>query len=121
MSPYAWQCFACETSNPATASLCSACGFPARATGRQIDEARATRTTAAAKPIVQQERSASYAIAQALAPLPPWRQTLAVIGGLLGAGGVVWLKLAWSFDGIAWGLGAMLLGILLMAAGIGRK
>jgi hypothetical protein len=118
---YAWQCFICEASNQATAALCSACGFPARATGKQIDAARAAGTTTAAKPIELQERSAIDSIAQVLAPLPMCRQALAVIGGLLGIGGAVWLKLTWSFTGIAWSLGAMMLGIVLVAAGTGRK
>lgn len=68
-----------------------------------------------------QERSAIDSIAEALAPLPIWRQALAVTGGLLGAGGALWLKLTWSFTGLAWGFGAVLLGVVLMAAGRGRK
>lgn len=118
---YAWQCFACEGSNPARTDHCTSCGFPARATGRQIDAARTAGTTAAAKPIELQERSAIDSIAQALAPLPIWRQALAVFGGVLGAGGAIWLKLTWSFTGLAWGFGAVMLGIALMAAGTGRK
>jgi hypothetical protein len=118
---YAWQCFACEGANPPHIDHCTSCGFPARATGRQIDAARAAGTTTAAKPIELQERSAIDSIAQVLAPLPMCRQALAVIGGLLGIGGAVWLKLTWSFTGIAWSLGAMMLGIVLVAAGTGRK
>jgi hypothetical protein len=118
---YAWQCFACDASNPATAALCTTCGFPARATAKQIDAARAAGTSVTAKPIELQGRSAIDAIAQTLAPLPMWRQALVVIGGLLGIGGIVWLKLAWSFAGTAWSLGAVALGIVLFCAGTGRK
>jgi ribosomal protein L37E len=119
--PYAWQCFACEASNPPGTDPCSSCGFPARATGRQIDAARAAKTTAAAKPIVLQKRSAFAAIADALSPLPMWRQVLAAIGGLLAVGGALWLKLTMSFPGIASSLGATILGIVLMAAGTGKR
>lgn len=119
--PYAWQCFACEASNPPGTAVCSSCGFPARATGRKIDAARAARTTAADKPIVLQQRSAIDSIADALSPLPMWRQALAVIGGLLGLGGAFWLKLTMSLAGVAWSLGAVILGMILMSVGTGRK
>ncbi|WP_457328688.1 hypothetical protein [Rhizobacter sp. P5_C2] len=119
--PYAWQCFACEASNAPGTDPCSSCGFPARATRRQIDAARAARTTAAAKPIVPQRRSAIDSIADALSPLSMWRQVVAVIGGLLAVGGVLWLKLTMSFPGLASSLAATILGIVLMAAGTGKR
>ena len=122
-APYAWQCFVCEASNPATAALCSACGFPARATGRQIDAARVARSTAAAKPILLQDRSAIDSFVDALSPLPMWRKALVVGGGSLFAGGMLWIKFTMSLAEVAWGLGASTLGIVVMAAaqvGAGR-
>jgi len=65
--------------------------------------------------------SAFDAIADALSPLPMWRQVLAVIGGLLAVGGALCLKFAVSFPGIAWSFGATILGIVLMAAGTGKR
>ena len=39
--PYAWSCHACDASNSAEANTCSACGFPAKATAKQIDAVKA--------------------------------------------------------------------------------
>jgi len=113
-APYAWQCFACEASNPPGTDLCAACGFPARATGKQIDAAHAKRTTAPA-PIVLAERSATDSFFQALSPLPMWRQALIVVGGSLCLGGALWLKFAMSLAGVTWGLGALALGVVVLA------
>lgn len=38
--PYAWTCLACESGNAKDATLCSACGCPARATLRDIEQFR---------------------------------------------------------------------------------
>ena len=114
-APYAWQCFACEASNSPGADLCAACGFPARATGRQIEAARASRATAARPRIVLADRSAIDSLIEALSPLPMWRKVLVIIGGLLCTGGALWLKVTMSLAGVAWGLGALALGVVVAA------
>lgn len=37
MSPHRWVCHSCQAINPAEATSCSACGFPAIATAREIE------------------------------------------------------------------------------------
>lgn len=110
---YAWQCFACDASNPPRADLCAACGFPARATGKQIGAARASKATAARPGIVPADRSAIDSLIAALSPLPMWRKVLVVLGGSLCVGGAFWLKVTMSLAGVAWGLGALALGMLV--------
>ena len=37
MKPYRWVCHSCQAANAAETTTCSSCGFPAVATGRQIE------------------------------------------------------------------------------------
>lgn len=41
MTPYTWTCHVCESVNGPNGRYCSACGFPAVATGTKIERARA--------------------------------------------------------------------------------
>ncbi len=40
MKSYRWVCHSCQAANAAEKTICSNCGFPAVATGRQIEAAR---------------------------------------------------------------------------------
>ena len=40
MPSYRWSCFRCRAANEPSSSECTSCGFPARATGRNIQKAR---------------------------------------------------------------------------------
>jgi hypothetical protein len=114
-APYAWQCFACSAGNLPTADVCSACGFSARATGADIAAARAAKAKGAGPRSAIRDKSAFEAIAEALSPLPFWRQFLAVCGGLFLLGGLLWLKITFSFAGLAWSAVAAVVGLATMA------
>ncbi len=49
MPPYNWTCHSCEAVNAPALDVCSACGFPALAQGRDIEAAKSSR--AAGRPI----------------------------------------------------------------------
>ena len=106
---YSWQCFVCEASNPAGADACHECGFPAKATGREIASARIARTSGA-KPSPIKDTSAFASIAEALRPLSIWRKALAILGGALLFGGMIWFKIAFSLAEVAWSIAAVISG-----------
>jgi hypothetical protein len=123
--PYAWQCFICPAANPPDATVCQSCGFPARASGIQIEAAREARKQGSNKPVLIKQTSTVDSIANALAPLPAWRKVLAILGGILLTSGLLWLKfLILSFAEIAWSLLAMFIGLAVMGlayAGVDEK
>lgn len=108
--PYAWQCFVCSSGNPAEADRCSACGFPARASGADIAAARAAKAQGASTPRLVHPQPVVESIAEALAPLPVWRGLFAIVGGLSLLGGMLWLKVALSLASHAWSMLAMIFG-----------
>jgi hypothetical protein len=114
-APYAWQCFACGAGNLAAADVCSACSFSARATGADIATARAANAKGSSPRPSIRDKSAFEAVAEALSPLPFWRQFLAVCGGLLLLGGLLWLKITFSFAELAWSAVAEIVGLATMA------
>lgn len=116
MNPkYAWRCFRCSEANEPLAGVCAACGFPACASGSDIAAARAARETGAEarRPAVR-EASDLDSFADALAPLPLWRQVIAVCGALVSAGGCLWLKVTFSLVGVMWSIAGMVAGLALM-------
>jgi hypothetical protein len=54
-------------------------------------------------------------IQAALAPLPPWRRTLAVVGGVISFAGAAWFKITFSLAGYAISALAVVAGVLLVA------
>ena len=114
MPQYSWCCLVCDSANGASAEACTACGFPSRATGAQIDRARAVRRgTARSVKMPGPDLAAQLEIA--IKPLPFYRKIPAVLGGLITVAGGVWFKLAWSWSGIAYALLALVLGLGLIA------
>jgi hypothetical protein len=114
MPAYSWRCFVCESVNEAGIATCSCCGFPARATGSEIEHARKVRAGSAhshSQPAPDFTRS----IQAALAPLPLYRKIPAVIGGLLAFAGVVWFKITFSWAGIGMSLLTFGIGVLVFA------
>jgi hypothetical protein len=112
---YSWRCFVCDSANEAGAAACSACGFPAGATGAQIEQARAVRsgvTKVHAPPVP----SFMESVHAALAPLPPHRRAVAVIGGVLTLVGIAWFKVTFSWSGLAESALTFVAGVLLVAS-----
>jgi len=113
-SPYAWRCHICDASNSAEASTCASCGFPAKATGKQIEAAKALRTPKAS--ITESSDDANKpSIAELLSPLTLWRKVIAALGMVLIAGGLLWLKITFSFVEATMSVGAFAAGLLLLA------
>jgi hypothetical protein len=94
--------------------MCSACGFPAGATGAQIEQARAVRA-GVTKSRAQPAPDFIESVHSALAPLPPHRKVVAVIGGVLTFAGMAWFKGTFSWSGLAWSALTVVAGVLLLA------
>ena len=92
--------------------MCAFCGFPAKATGGQIEAARETPNVRNLSQSIEGSRKSS--IGELLAPLSPWRRTVAVTGMLLFGGGLLWLKVTFSLTGAAVSLGASIAGLLVI-------
>jgi ribosomal protein L37E len=120
-APYAWRCHICDRSNEAEVTACTSCGFPARATGKQIEVAKAAPGTP-----TDLHKSADgpskISILEVLGPLSVWRKVVAVAGMLLAGGGGVWLKVTFSLVEAALSIGAFVAGLLILAlAFVGMK
>lgn len=107
---FAWQCFICEESNPPGETACHACGFPAKATGGEVAAARVARA-GKKKPSQIKDSSAVESIAEALRPLSLWRKVLAIVGGALLFGGMIWFKIAFSLAEVVWSIAAVISGL----------
>ena len=115
-APIPWRCFACDAANAASATVCAACGFPSQANAQQIEAARAVRDGVPASGYVKPEPFIKTA-REVLAPLPPWRQLMLVLGGLLFGGGVIGLKIVFSVQGLLQSLPMGGAGLVLMMIG----
>lgn len=104
----------CDSANEAGTATCSGCGFPAGATGGQIEHARGVGA-GHSNSGVQPAPDFAANIQAALAPLPPHRKLLAVIGGALAFVGIVWFKVTFSWSGLAFSALATGAGVLLLA------
>src|SRR5664279_581557 len=82
MPSYAWSCHVCARRNEPGAIVCSHCGFPAAASGAEIEEARARL----AGPVCGKRRPVAPdsvgAIRRQLAPLPLAGKVLAILLGI---------------------------------------
>ena len=120
-SDYSWQCLICGASNGAANGACAQCGFPARATGREIAKAKAEyrSTPARVSQVDLKPESSRERLSDVLSPLSPWRQILAVVGVALAAVGGLTLKIAWSFAALGWGAlalaGGFVIGVVAFA------
>jgi hypothetical protein len=121
---YAWQCLICSASNDAGARACSHCGFPARATGREIAAARAAFDATngppklATLPAVVIRRGTIDTIERQLDSLSAWRRFVVVTGWILTGGGIFALKAAWSFAIAGWGVLALVGGFACVGLGM---
>ena len=95
---YPWQCLICGSSNAASSVACAQCGFPARASGRAIAEAKAghEREALPRASAVVARRDAFEGFARDIAPLSFWRKAMATLGLGMACTGAVVLKAAWS-------------------------
>src|SRR3990170_3291870 len=92
---YRWRCFACDEPNEPLAASCSSCGFPARASGTEIADARAAwRAEGSAR---WRYIPSSEPIAESHAKWSGWRKGVAIAGAaLLAIGGYAWMgSLSW--------------------------
>jgi hypothetical protein len=113
-SRYTWRCHTCDASNSAEANACASCGFPANATGKQIVAARALNGPAA-NALKSSVDASKPSITELLSPLTLWRKVIAVSGMALMLGGLLWLKVTFSFIEAAMSVGASAAGLLLLA------
>jgi hypothetical protein len=100
--------------NEAGTATCSSCGFAARATGAQIEHARAVRA-GISNPRVRPAPDVTASIQAALTALPPYRKIPAIIGGLLAVAGSAWFKVTFSWSGAALSALIFVAGLLLVA------
>jgi len=111
--PYRWRCFACDGPNEPLAILCSSCGFPARASGAEIDKARFAWRSGGSAAV----RQYSASLQSAAKPQPKWsgwRKGLAVAGAaLLAISGLAWMG-SFSWPRFALSLFAGMVGALLV-------
>jgi hypothetical protein len=75
MPDYSWVCHSCKTSNSAGLEVCRECGFPAEATGAEIEEAitGVKRQPLPSRKELQRERRAE------MAALPLWKKPIAYL------------------------------------------
>lgn len=114
-SDYSWQCLICGASNGAANGVCAQCGFPSRATGREIAQAKAEYSSGRARvsKVEVKPEGSPERLSDMLAPLSPWRQILAVAGFALAAVGGLTLKISWSFAALGWGAFALVVGFMI--------
>ena len=111
---YRWRCFVCDAPNAASATFCSACGFPARATGVEIARARTAHRTGAA-PFQSPDRPPSASLAQTLAPWRGWPMGVGIAGGVLLMIGAYAGKSVLSWRGLGLAVFALMFGLVLLA------
>lgn len=95
--------------------MCAQCGFPARATGREIARAKAEYGSRAAQvsQVDLRPEATHRGLLDLLVPLSTWRRVVAITGVALAAGGGVVVKIAWSFAGLRWGALALAAGLTI--------
>jgi len=120
MQPYRWRCFACDSPNEPLAASCASCGFPARASGVDIDRARVARRQGAPVPMPYVPSSPS--IGEPPARWSGWRKGLAIAGAvLLAVSGFAWSG-SMSWPRLALSLLALMFGaVLLLIACLARE
>lgn len=94
--PYRWRCFACDKPNEPSATSCAWCGFSARATGAEIDKARAAVRMGGSPALVTgRPRSEGFGVSPG--HWSGWRKGLAIAGMvLLAISGFAWSEtLTW--------------------------
>jgi hypothetical protein len=116
--PYRWRCFVCDKPNAASATSCASCGFPARASGAEIERARAAWR--GGHGVRYADSAPVAAIAPSQAKWSGWRIGLAIAGAVLLAmsaygwtGSLSWPRLALSL--FACMFGAVLLVVASVA------
>ena len=119
---YRWRCFACESVNEPSSVTCSNCGFPARASGRRIAEVQASKLGAQTRSDLSNSGGAFEKFDEYLRPLSPWRRAVAIFGFAVASGGMIWLKVTFSWLQMGIAMLTFFTGAALMgAASIGAK
>lgn len=102
MPDYSWVCHSCKSSNGAGTQVCQACGFPAEATGAEIQEA----VTGVERVPSQSRKEFLAARREEIAALPWWKKpftyflrVMQFVGAIVFWGGIFDL----SLQGIALG------------------
>ena len=96
MQNYDWQCHVCFFANLARDDICGKCGFPARASGRDILAAR-TAKEHPNRVVFTRTPDALERLSIELQPLPLWRKTFAIFGLVFAFGGGILLKVTFSW------------------------
>ena len=109
---YRWRCFACDLPNERFAGSCAGCGFPANASGADIDRARASRGIDGV-PARWTEMAASRPTPQRV-PWSNWRKGAAIAGaGLLVIGAYAW-RGSFSWNAFALAMLAVIFGAIML-------
>ena len=119
--PYAWRCLVCDASCPAGSDACVNCGFPSRATGVEIEAARRGRERRPSERLATQVTRRPpdmLDVLSDLGPVPSWRHLFVGSGFMLGMGGAIGLKAAWSLSMLGWSAAALAVGVTLAAIGL---
>jgi hypothetical protein len=119
---YRWRCFSCDAPNAASATSCSACGFPAIATGTEIARAQAARRMGGAPlPTPGPDRPRARSVGQTMAGLRGWQMGVGV-GGLvlLAIGAYAGMDLQ-SWRGLGVSVFALIFGLIMLMVAWGAR
>ena len=104
MPDYAWICHSCKASNRPGLENCSACGFPAVATGAEIEEAITgipSQPVLSRKELIKQRHAEMAALALWKKPIAYLFRGIAFVGGIVFAWGILDLRGADVLLGLA--------------------
>jgi len=108
MTTYRWVCHLCNATNPPESIKCEVCGFPAEATGEEIELAR-TAGTSAAVDVKRQEHAKVRATWKAQ---PLWLRAFELLLGLIFVSGFVLAQFWPAVEG-------NILGLVIIGAAVG--
>ena len=118
---YRWRCFACDQANAASATSCSSCGFPARATAAEIERAQSAHRIGLPPP-PRTGKPSSASLAGALAGWSGWQLGFLIAGAVLLAIGALAAREVLSWRGLGVAVFALMFGmVLLMVAWAARN
>lgn len=124
MTEYAWVCHSCKAVNIPGESACRACGYPAEATGAEIEEAVTGIKQAPAlsrKELQRQRRAEFAALPLSKKPFAYFLRLLQIIGSLVFGLGIFNLALQQVLIGLALAIAAEVLFQILRGKSDGQQ
>jgi hypothetical protein len=117
---YRWRCFACDQANAASATSCSSCGFPARATGAEIARAQAAHRMGIAPP-ARSVSAPGPSLSEAMAGWRGWRLGVLLAGAFLLLIGAYAGKEVLSWRGLGVSVFSLMFGAILLMVAWGAR